>query len=144
MTTAGTAQFGGTTLLDFQVGSINFGGDTTFSTGSTFNSTDGNWDNASGTTLAFDGGTGSFSFAGHSLSTGSTLRVASAGKVSCAYFDVPTGTMTVQDPGSSFTAGGASYWGLSLGDSATITFSNFGVGTYNGGLKIGAAAAPRW
>src|SRR5581483_2162139 len=142
----GPATFQNGATLNLQSAGIILGGDSTFSAGSTFNWSGGTWSVASGKTIAFDGGVGSFT-SPRELSNGATLRITNNGNVtSNSRLDIgnigenaPTGTMFVSGGGFTSTATtDYSVWGATTGDFATITFQSSGVGSFNAGLHIGA------
>jgi hypothetical protein len=134
------------TFGTFQLGATN-----SFLVGSNLN-----WTGASselvmpqGSTLAFDGGTGTFSAPDSHLSlpTDATFVVAHNGIVRTnSFLDLGNsesgglrGTLLVTDPGSSFTSTTSSFsvWSFGQENGATVTFANSGVGSFAGGLQIG-------
>jgi hypothetical protein len=122
-------------------GALNVSNSTTFSTGSTLNWSGGSLNIDSGQTLAIDGGVGSVTVGGRSLSSGATLRITNGGRFeSTNYFDIGNfvpGTLLVDGPGSAFTTDFiVSVWGHNAGVAATVTFSNKGAGSLLGGLAI--------
>lgn len=137
---------GSSATINLNGGLLNGTGNMTLSTNAWLYWSDGTLAVASGKTLAFEGGVGSF-VGGTGFDNGATLRIAAGGVVTAEnYFDIgndntggPTGTLIVSGAGSRFTSG-TTYtdWGRNAGDSATITIQNSGAATYSAGLQIGA------
>ena len=142
LTVTGTAQFSNGAVVN-EMGVLTLDGNATFSAGSTFNPSGlYSFNTANQTTLAFDGGVGTFP-AALALGSGNTLRVTNGGKVTAnTELDiangVATGTLLV-DSGSTFSSNNVifrSQWGMNAGNSATVTFSHNAVGTFTPGIFI--------
>ena len=128
-------------------GSLKFGGDATFSTGSVLNWSGGTMTVPISKTLTIDGGVGTIS-PGIGLSGAATLRVENGGLLRAnQWLDIgnsdtggSTGSLTVSGPNSRVIAGSGggdwTDWGRNTGDNANIVFGGGGVGTYNSGIRI--------
>jgi hypothetical protein len=143
LTVTGSAQFGnGVVVNQNDFDTMNLLGNTTFSTGSSFNSSGiYTLNTGSLSTIAFDGGAGTFTNA-YAVANGNTLRVTNAGKFTCTQnVDVAngksTGTLLVDGTNSTFSAGNIlnrSQWGINTGNVATVTFSTNAVGSFTPGV----------
>lgn len=138
LNSTGTANFRAGSRVNLTSGGLLLGGNSTFSSGSTLNFSGGSLAPGSGATLTFDGGVASLSTT-YALPAGATLRIANNGHFdSNAWVDIAngaaSGTLLVDGAGSRFITAGAivSDWGRSAGNSATVAFSNQGIGTYPG------------
>ncbi|MBC8106393.1 MAG: hypothetical protein H7Z14_07380 [Anaerolineae bacterium] len=144
----GTSSFQNGSKVNLTHGAINLNGDATFGPGSTLSWSGGNVNIASGKTLTLDGGIVNRTIGSGSLSNGATLRIinsATAGGQfnTDSYFDIAngsgaiTGTLSVSGVGSRFNStAGLTDYGRNPGNFATVSFSNTGVGTYAGGLRV--------
>jgi hypothetical protein len=140
LSTAAPAFFGSASSVNVTgSGLLQLGADTIFSTGSTFSgSPSGGLSMAPNTTLWFDGGVGTLS-SPFSYGGGRTVRITNGGQVTAGRFDLAGGAanLLVDGPTSRLSISASSGWGNVNGDTATITFSNGGVGTNSGEFQIG-------
>ncbi|CAN5711157.1 hypothetical protein BH09PLA1_BH09PLA1_03280 [soil metagenome] len=134
----GTAAFNNGAVVTLSSGGLVLNGNSTFNTGATLNKTGGTLAIAANRTLAFAGGVGSFT-GSYAVPNAATVAVTNGGRLDLAsFFDVAnsnaTGTLLVDGANSQITTAGfsASDWGFSPGNTATVTFSNSGAGTFSG------------
>ncbi len=135
LNTLSAAQFNNGALVNLTSGGLLLNGNTTFNTGATLNRTGGNLTLATGQTLAFNGGVGTTN-SSLGLPNGASIRVTNAGRFDLGGFldigsGVATGSLAVDGANSRITALGTSDWGANSGNTATVTFSNSGAGTFN-------------
>lgn len=125
-------------------GVLQLGGNSTFSTGSTFSSpASAGLELAANRTLAFDGGAGTVQFLFNGLRDGQTLRVTNGGQFTALnglpVAAVGNATVLVDGPGSRLVSATTNTMTWGQDGFATVTFSNGGAGTYNGGMQIASA-----
>jgi fibronectin-binding autotransporter adhesin len=126
-------------------GQLDLQGNATFNTGASLIWTGGSVA-GTGHTIAFNGGTASVSSNDVAINNGNTLSILNAGKFDgtssisvASAASATTGLLQVDGNNSRITAAGTySNWGRLAGNSATVTFSNNGAGTYSAGLHAGA------